>query len=109
MVTITFYKDRAERYSMLRAHGHTGWSQAGSDIVCAAVSAILQAARLGLEEVAHVQLSVTQHDGTMLLGWDETSRDHAALNTILRAAELSLKQIAQQYPEHVRLRSEPQA
>lgn len=107
MVRVIFRKDSLGRFSSISAQGHTEWSRSGTDIVCAAVSAILQAARLGLEEVARVRLNVTQHGGTMVLRWDENARDDPALHAILRSAELSLTQIAAQYPRHAFVRSEP--
>ncbi len=108
MVEVIFRKDSRLRLSSVSAHGHTEWSASGTDIICAAVSAILQAARLGVEQVAAVPLSVTQHEGTIELRWEESARDDPALRAIVRTAELSLAQIADQYPEHVLVRSEPQ-
>lgn len=108
MVTVVFRKDSLNRLSSVSARGHSEWSQTGNDVVCAAVSAILQTARLGLEEVVPARLTVSQRRGTMVLRWDENMRDDPALNAILRTAELSLRQIAGQYPQQVLVRSEAQ-
>ncbi len=108
MVTVTFGRDSRQRLSSVFAVGHTDWSENGTDIVCAAVSAILQAARLGLEQVARVPLRVSQDAGTLALSWDEGARDNPSLDVIVRTAEVSLAQISAQYPQHVAVRSELQ-
>src|SRR5580692_844515 len=105
MLDVTFYKDSRGRLSSLFADGHAGWADEGKDIVCAAVSAILQAARLGLESYAAIPLTVTQHKGTMRLEWPEDARDEESLRAIVTTAELAVQQIAEQFPEHVRFHS----
>jgi uncharacterized protein YsxB (DUF464 family) len=102
MLEVTFYRDSRQRLSSVFALGHAGFADAGEDIVCAAVSAILQAARLGLEAHARVPLEVTQNSGELQMRWPESARDNAALVAIVTTAELSTEQIARQYPTHVR-------
>jgi len=103
---VIFRRDSRQRLSSIFAQGHTDWSQSGTDIVCAAVSAILQAAQLGLQEVAHIPLGVNLHSGTMTLGLQEAAHDDPSLRAILDTAELSLAHLARQYPESVAVRSE---
>jgi len=105
MLDVTFYKDSHDRLSSFLASGHAGWADDGKDIVCAAVSAILQAARLGLESYAAIPLMVKQHKGELHLAWPENARDDEALRAIVTTAELAVRQIAEQFPEHVRFHS----
>lgn len=102
MLEVTFYRDSRKRLSSVFALGHAGFADRGEDIVCAAVSAILQAARLGLEAHARVDLDVTQREGELRMRWPESARDDAALVAIVTTAELSTEQIARQYPDHIR-------
>lgn len=102
MLEVTFYRDSRSRLSSVFALGHAGFADRGEDIVCAAVSAILQAARLGLEAHAGVKLDVRQHEGELRLRWPEAARDDAAVIAIVTTAELATEQIARQYPDHVR-------
>ena len=81
--------------------GHADWADEDNDIVCAAVSAILQAARLGLEDHAGVENVATQTKGDMRIEVPEDRRDDPAVAAILATAELSVKQIAAQYPANV--------
>ena len=66
--------------------------------VCAAVSAILQAARLGLEEYAGIALEARQRTGDFSIRWPERDRDDDACTAIVATAELAVAQIARQYP-----------
>ncbi|MGB8520315.1 MAG: ribosomal-processing cysteine protease Prp [Candidatus Tumulicola sp.] len=100
MLEVVFHRDSRNRLSSIFARGHAGFADA-DDVVCAAVSAILQAARLGLEEYARVALETRQRRGDFFIRWPEQARDDERVRTIAATAELAVAQIAQQYPEHV--------
>ena len=75
----------------------------GEDVVCAAVSAIVQAARLGLQAYAGISLEVHQDPGDFSMRWPQERRDDEAVRAIVTTAELSIEQIATQFPANVRL------
>ena len=103
---MTFYRDGRERLSRFFASGHVEIPESSSDeysLVCAAVSAILQAARAGLEEHAKIDTGATMVRGNLDLRIPEGDRDDAAVTAILATAELAIVQIARQYPQHVRV------
>jgi len=106
MLQVTFYRDSRNRLSSIFAGGHAAFAEYGEDIVCAAVSAILQAARLGLQAYAGLELEVTQQSGELRMRWPESARDLEAVRAIVSTAELSVEQIARQYPAHVGFRRE---
>jgi len=106
MLRVTFYEDSRQRLSSFVAEGHTELAAHGEDIVCAAVSAILQAARLGLETHAQLQLSVRQRSGDMDLRVPEAAREREDVRAILGTALLACEAIAAQYPLAVRVRRE---
>lgn len=101
MLDVVFYRDSHNRLSSIFASGHTEFAGQGEDVVCAAVSAILQAARLGLERYAAVPLEARQRSGEFSIRWPADSRGNEAVLAIVTTAELSVEQIARQYPEHV--------
>lgn len=103
MLEVTFYRDGRKRPSSIVAHGHAKSGPFGKDIICAAVSAILLAARLGLEEYARVDLKATQRSGELHLQWPESVRNDAAVRAITATAELSVRRIAREHPAHVRV------
>jgi len=109
VLDVTFRRDSRDRLSSIFADGHAGFAEHGEDIVCAAVSAILQAARLGLQAHARTPLDVVQDSGRLELRWPEGRRDDEAVKAIVATAELSVEQIAAQYPEHVRYHRESEA
>ncbi len=106
MVEVTFYRDSRDRLSSVFARGHADFAEHGQDIVCAAVSAILQAVRVGLETYAGIPLDAEQEPGELHLRWPDSARDDAALRAIVTTAELSIERIAEQYPEQVGLTRE---
>lgn len=101
MLQVVFFKDSRNRLSSIFADGHAEAGAYGTDVVCAAVSAILQAARLGLEAHAKVSLEVVQRPAEFRMVWPPEVRDQASVAAIAATAELAVRQIAAQYPDHV--------
>jgi uncharacterized protein len=105
VVTVTFRRDSRNRLSSVFADGHAGWAARGEDLACAAVSAILQAAWVGLTDHAHVAIDGEREDGRLEMRWPDTARDRDDVRAIVATAELAIGQIARQYPKHVRAKS----
>ncbi len=103
MVEVVIRKDGSDRLSSFFASGHAGWADGGSDVVCAAVSTLLQAAWLGLSEVAQVAIEATREAGCLSLAWPAEDRGNEALRAIVGTAALSVERIAMQYPQNVRV------
>ena|SRR5579863_5155986 len=104
MVTVIFFEDGRQRPSSFSAAGHVEIPQTSSDeysLVCASVSAILQAARAGLEEYAGLRLEASMERGLMKVAWPESDRDLESVRAIVATAGLAIEQIARQYPQHV--------
>jgi uncharacterized protein YsxB (DUF464 family) len=104
MLEVTFYRDAADRPSGFSARGHVELADHGEDIVCAAVSGILQAARLGLEQHAGAVAHVRQEPGELELELRADRREAESVVAIMATAELAVEQVARQYPEHVRVK-----
>ncbi len=104
MLDVTFYRDARNRIAGVAARGHADFAPHAADIVCAAVSAVLQAAHLGLAEHVAAELTTAQDAGMLELTVAERSRGLEATQAILATAELAVKQIAAQYPKHVRVK-----
>jgi uncharacterized protein YsxB (DUF464 family) len=111
MVNVIFYRDSHNRRSRFFSSGHVEIPQTSSDeysLVCAAVSAVLQAARAGLEQHANIAIAVDMRRGRLDVTLPEHARDDAAAVAIVATAELAVEQIARQYPAHVRVTREVQ-
>ena len=99
---MTFCRDSQNRLSSVFAEGHAGWADPGQDVVCAAASAILQAAWLGLAEHAGIEVEGERTGGRLAMRWPAGARERADVRAIVATAELSIAQIARQFPDHVR-------
>ena len=103
MVDVKFMRDSRGRLSSVFATGHAEFGAFPNDVVCAAVSAILQATYAGLEDVAKIKLEGKRLSGELAIHIPEAARDRADVAAIVATAEISLEQLARQYPEHVRV------
>lgn len=106
MVTVVVRRDAHGRLASLSADGHADWSapRGGADefdLVCAAVSAVLQAAWLGLTDVARVAVRADKADGRLSLRWPEEMRSDPAVAAIVGTAEQAIEALAAQFPAHV--------
>jgi uncharacterized protein len=109
VVTVTFRRDSRNRLSSVFAKGHANWADSEEDIVCAAASAILQAAWVGLTDHAHVEVDGKRTPGSLAIRWPESERDRVDVQAIVATAELAIRQIGEQYPKHVRARTGQEA
>jgi hypothetical protein len=85
--------------------GHSGYSEAGKDIVCAAVSAIVQTAILGLTDVLRVDIVYQQKAGQVRCVIPERLSQGQAekVNIILETMLCGLKSIQAGYGKYVRV------
>lgn len=91
----------------IECSGHTGYAHSGKDIVCAAVSSVVQTAVLGVLEVAKVQADyrVDENAGYLCLQLPEQLDDHRQemAQTILQTARLGVEDIVGSYPQFVKM------
>ena len=109
MLEIRFRRDSRDRLSSVVSTGHADQAKHGEDVACAAVSALLQAAWVGLSDVAHVGVSGHRRTGDLLMRWPEEARDRDDVRAIVATAELAIEQIAKQYRGAIRYIREAEA
>lgn len=102
MTVIEFYR-RGGKICGVKAQGHSGFAQSNSDIVCAAVSVLLQTLELGLTDVLglNVKTCVDRKNALMELQWDvcgESPEADVLSETIFR----SLRETARSYGNYVK-------
>jgi uncharacterized protein YsxB (DUF464 family) len=86
----------------ITSEGHAGYDAKGYDIVCAAISVLMQCLWIGMEEVLRVEnLRCIREPETpkISLRWDPKTPE---TGTIARAVARSLEEIAKAYPGYVR-------
>lgn len=104
MTAITvFYKGKSIRG--FHAKGHTGYAEAGEDIVCAAVSAITQTACLGLMEYLESKPEPEQKDGELrvLVPEGASRRDEERAELILGTMLKGLRSVEENYSDYLKI------
>ena len=86
-----------------RIEGHSGYAEAGSDIVCAAISALAITAVNALEEILDIEPETDMGDGLMLVRLPRclNSAVLPKAEMILRTAVIGFQSVAQEYPKYV--------
>jgi len=102
MLVVSFVYDKHGFPVRVEAKGHADWAVLGRDVVCAAASTILQSTWLGITEVAGIVVEGTRESGYLKMAWATSDRPSEALRILVTTADLSLKQLAKQYPKNLR-------
>lgn len=105
MIECLIYVDRSGRVTGYRIEGHAGYGDRGTDIVCAAVSALGQAILSGLETVAGLEPRVTMREGYLECLLPPGEEDGQAGQVLLGTLQLGLRQIEKEYPGRVEVRN----
>lgn len=102
MINLTILKCN-DAICTIQAKGHSGYSVAGQDIVCCAVSTVMQTTLNGLLEVvkAKVDYQIDEHIPFMRITVDE--KDNSA-QVLMKSAYLALKQIADEYKNYIKIK-----
>jgi uncharacterized protein YsxB (DUF464 family) len=96
---------RGGAFAGFTVSGHAGYAKHGSDIVCSAVSALTQAAAMGLSEFLNVCGELAVEEGHMRLALRSGLRKEEALQAeaILQTLWLGLSGIREAYPGHLEI------
>ena len=105
--TVTFWKRSDGALIGYSASGHSGYAEAGSDIVCAAISALTQSTLNGLKNVLKAPVMFDQDDDGAFI---EASLTPEATEAQIRQAQLllitlkeGLEAIQREYPRNLRI------
>lgn len=104
MIRVTFLH-RQGRLAGFTCTGHAGFAEAGSDIVCSAVSALTQTAVLGLAEVAHIPAGDSvREDGYLRceVGTDATDAQRKDAALLLDTLAAGLRAVDESYPGYLK-------
>ena len=94
MITVTRHNDG------ISVKGHAGYAERGKDIVCAAVSALVQTLIQSVEDLTTDKIEYSMTPGAVLIKFGCLS-DHSRV--LIDAFFIGIKQIADNYPNHVKL------
>lgn len=88
------------------AKGHAEYAERGSDIVCAAVSTVMQTPLAGMEDVLHFNPTYAfDEDGYLTVNIDIHDCDgkEKELTTLLETMVVMLKELEKNYPKNIKL------
>lgn len=99
MIEVRLHKKEG-KISAFEFSGHSGFAEAGSDIVCAAVSTAAQFAILGIDETEKIDCEYAIFDGGIEFSLNQPS-DIA--RSYLETLEMFLYQLSQQYEKFLKI------
>ena len=92
-----------DRITGFSVSGHSGYAEAGADIVCAAVSTAVTMAEATINDVcgAKAKVRVKQEDARITLTLPATCDEEEAIQTVLAGMMLYLCSLRDEYPDFI--------
>ncbi len=102
MISVTFFKENGNVVKV-SAQGHSGLAESGSDILCAAVSALVQTAYIAIKDISDcVEYSRDGKNGKFVITVRRLGDMHDA-DVILRALYVGLTDLESGYPQNLKI------
>ncbi len=99
MIKFKVERNNAGKIVSLNVSGHSGYSEIGSDIVCAAVSTAVQMAINGIEELKLSDITYKVQDGFISCKIPEKREEGA--DVLLDSLMIMIYEIAKQYKKYL--------
>lgn len=105
MTTVRILR-QAGRIDRIELSGHSGYADAGEDIVCAAATSAVHLAETILNDVLHLGIPFAVNDETASIGFGRPSRFPAgemlpACDAVLTGFAQYMKQLSAEYPDYI--------
>ena len=102
MTTVEFF-NKDGRITGFCVSGHSGYGEAGTDIVCAAVSTAVTFATATVTDVLGVQAKtkVNEEEARVTLTLPAHCEDEDAVQAVLTGMMLTLSSLRDDYPDHI--------
>lgn len=101
MIEVEIFTNHTGMIAGCRVAGHSGTAERGQDIVCAGVSALTQAALLGIMEHLHRAVTYDIASGNLTMRLD--GPPDASTEAILRTMYMGLAEIEKISPKGIRI------
>ena len=94
-----------ERITGFSVSGHSGYSEAGSDIVCAAISAVVTMAEATINDVcgAKAKVRVKEEDARVTLTLPTSCDEEESVQSVLAGMMLTLISLKEDYPDYIEI------
>ncbi|MGD9154100.1 MAG: ribosomal-processing cysteine protease Prp [Bacillota bacterium] len=105
MVSVKLAMDRNGQYSGFVCSGHAAYAKHGADIVCAAISILIQTIMAALEEILQIPVEVEadEHAGYLKCTWVNQPDQLERIQLLLKTLVLGLTALQREYPNHISL------
>ena len=92
-----------DRITGFSVSGHSGYAEAGSDIVCAAISAVVTMAEATLNDVlgAKAKVRVKEDDARITLTLPASCDEEESVQAVLAGMMLTLCSLRDDYPDYI--------
>ncbi len=102
MTRVEFF-DHEGRITGFCCSGHSGYAEAGSDIVCAAVSTAVKLAECTINDVLgeHAKTRVNEDEARITLNLPATCESEEAVQAVLSGMMLTLCSLRDDYPDYI--------
>ena len=92
-----------ERITGFSVSGHSGYAEAGQDIVCAAISAVVTMAEATINDVcgAKAKVRVKEEDARITLTLPTSCDEEEAVQAVLSGMMLTLISLREDYPDYI--------
>ena len=102
MTKCEFFRDGA-RITGFSVSGHSGYAEAGSDIVCAAISAAVTMAEATINDVcgAKAKVRVKEEQARITLTLPTSCDEEESVQAVLSGMMLTLLSLREDYPDYI--------
>ena len=102
MTKCEFFREN-ERITGFSVSGHSGYAEAGQDIVCAAISAIVTMAEATINDIcgAKAKVRVKEADARITLTLPATCEEEEAIQSVLAGLMLYLISLRDEYSDYI--------
>ena len=92
-----------DRITGFSVSGHSGYAESGSDIVCAAISAVVTMAEATINEVcgAKAKVRVKEEDARVTLTLPASCDEEDTVQSVLAGMMLYLCNLRDEYPDYI--------
>ena len=92
-----------DRITGFSVSGHRGYAEAGSDIVCAAISAVVTMAEATINDVcgAKAKVRVKDEQARITLTLPKSCDEEEAVQAVLSGMMLTLLSLREDYPDYI--------
>ena len=92
-----------DRITGFSVSGHSGYAESGSDIVCAAISAVVAMAEATINDIcgAKAKVRVKEEDARITLTLPASCDEEESVQAVLAGLLLYLCNLRDEYPDHI--------